>query len=392
MRQWPCLGLLGLLLLGALPPHCPADAVEDAEDNVIDLYKSGKLFDKAQYRAVRAAFAQLFEAKHEDLIRKAYGDDGDKLTAWLKAHPAVKEEFYTALDERHDKLEAALRLFRDIWKAYPDQAEPFASLAIAVAVTWDDPRGVYDFTRHQRRTQSDMPDGLADALANFRYIVEEDKALGGRARHLPWEFLVYVVDHRTPLGERKWAQTYYESAKAHVTSLHQDVPYDNDMLKAEMTKNADLKPHLAGRTYSLKNIKTYGGVCAQQADFASRVGKSVCIPSAYCWGESSYRGLHAWCLYVSIQQATRDRLTFSLVSDGRFIGFIKDAFYTGHVTDPQTGQDMLDRDMQRRLWVAGNDRAGKRQADLIMRAYPWLCQRLDLDVKARVAAIDRCRS
>src|SRR5262249_27820892 len=155
------------------------------------------------------------------------------------------------------------------------------------------------------------------------------------------EFLVYVVDHRTPLAERKWAQTYYQSVKAQGKSLHQDVPYDNDMLKGEITKNADVKPHLAGRTYSLKNIKTYGGVCAQQADFASRVGKSLCVPSAYCWGESSYRGLHAWCLYASIQQATRDRLTFSLVSDGRFIGFIKDAFYTGHVTDPQTGQDML---------------------------------------------------
>jgi hypothetical protein len=60
MRQWPCIRLLGLLLLCALPPHCPAGATEDAENNVIELYKSGKLFDKAQYKAVQAAFAQLF--------------------------------------------------------------------------------------------------------------------------------------------------------------------------------------------------------------------------------------------------------------------------------------------------------------------------------------------
>jgi hypothetical protein len=40
--------------------------------------------------------------------------------------------------------------------------------------------------------------------------------------------------------------------------------------------------------------------------------------------------------------------------------------------------------------VAGRDPVGKRQADLIMRAYPWLSQRLELDVEGRVAYLDRC--
>lgn len=121
-----------------------------------------------------------------------------------------------------------------------------------------------------------------------------------------------------------------------------------------------------------------------------RVAKSVGIPAVFCWGESSYRGLHAWWTYVTIQKVSADTLQFALNSDGRFVGFVKDAFYTGHVTDPQTGKDMLDRDMERRLTLAGRDRAGKRQASLLMRAYPWLADNLNWDVKQRLAFLDKC--
>src|SRR5262245_13165948 len=390
MRLSLVAGRCGLLVLCALVgSFCPA-ADAEADKAVIDLYKSGKLFDKAQYRAVRAAFAQRFESRHQEVIDKAFGDDRDKLTDWLKAHPDVREDLYTALDEEHDKLDRALALFRDVWQAFPDQVEAYAAAAIAVAVTWDDDaKGVYDYSNHQVRTKSVMPGGQVEALGNFRYLVEEDKALEGRARHLPWEFLVFVVDHRTPLGERKWAQGYFKSARRG-KSWHQDVPYDRDMLKSEMTKDAKAEPRLAGDDYTLANIKSRGGVCAQQADFAARVGKSVCIPAAYCHGESAYRGLHAWTLLVQVDQATADKVTFTLVSDGRFVGFIKDAFYTGTLIDPKTGEKMLDRDMERRLWVAGTDRVGKRHADLLMRAYPWPCQEPDLDLQARASYLARC--
>src|SRR5262249_40203436 len=86
---------------------------------------------------------------------------------------------------------------------------------------------------------------------------------------------------------------------------------------------------------------------------------------------------------------TKEKLTFSLVPDGRFVGFIKDAFYTGELTDPQSGEKILDRDMERRLWVAGTDRAGKRQAELAMRAYPGLGKEQELDTKAPLAYLDR---
>jgi hypothetical protein len=370
----------------------PARAeMADAEQAIVELYKSDKLFDRNQYRAIRAAFARLFEHKQAAVLRAAYGDDHDKLAAWLDAHPDIKQSFYTALNEKFDKLPAALGLFREMWKKSPELVEKYPNLAVAVAVVWDDERrGVYDYRHHQVRTHSTLPENLVDALGNFEYLAANDKITEGRLRFLPWEFLVFVVDHRTPLKERGWAQGYYQKSKGTVASWHKDVPYDMDMLRGELQKGSNLKPHLEGREYTLAKIKSYGGVCAQQADFASRVGKSVGIPSVYCWGESTYRGLHAWWMFVQVQSATPDQLRFTLVSDGRIAGFIKDQLFTGFVVDPQSGQQMLDRDMERRLTVVGRDSIGRRQSDLLMRAYPWLSMQLDFTLKDRVAYLDRC--
>ena len=345
---------------------------------------------KKSTRACAAAFANLFEAKHGPLIRKAFGEDHDALAKWLNDHPDLKENFYTALDERYDKLAAALALFRAIWQQFPSELEKYPELGIAVAVTWDDPRAVYHYRSHQVRTRSKMPDGLIDGLANFQYIVENEKVTEGRCRYMPWEFLVFVVDHATPLDERKWAQQYYQANRGS-KSWHQDVPYDHDMLKGERAKGAsDLKPKLQDQDYTLSNIRRLGGVCAMQADFAARVGKSVGIPAVYCSGESAYRGYHAWWMYVQILKATPEQMQFTLKSDGRFEGFTKDAFYTGSVTDPHTGQRILDRDMERRLALAGRDRAGKRHVDLLLRAYPWLQQQPDWGLRQRVAFLERC--
>jgi hypothetical protein len=221
-------------------------------------------------------------------------------------------------------------------------------------------------------------------------MVANEKITEGRLRWLPWEYLVFVVDHRTPLDEREWAQKYYQTARRTVKSWHQDVPYDMNMLRGEQDPASGLKPRLAGKPYTLANIRKEGGVCAQQADFASRVAKSVGVPAVFCWGKSAYRGLHAWWMFVQIQSATKEHIRFSLVSDGRIQGFEKDQFFFGNVIDPQTGQQMIDREMEHRLGLVGRDPLAKRQARLVMGAYPWLSERLQLDTKGRVAYLDRC--
>lgn len=370
----------------ATPVH--ADELDDAEKAVVDLYDAGKLFTRTNYPALREAFAKIFEVRHVGEIRRAFGEDYDELTKWLDSKKNLKQDLYTAIDEKNDDVVAALAMFREIWKKHADKLDKWGQLAIAVSVVWDRPRdGVYDYGHHQVRAKSVMPPGSLGALENFKYVLDSEKSLVHPVQFYPWEFLVFVIDHKTPLKERAWSFDFLKSTKA--KSWHQAVPYDMDMLNGEITRDPSLKPKLSGKEYTLANLKQYGGVCAHQADFASRVAKSLGAPAAYCWGKSSYRGLHAWWMHVHVTSATKDEIKFSLVSDGRYEGFVLDAFYTGEVNDPQTGKDILDRDLERRLWVTGNDKLGKRLGALLARAYPLVVADKSLDIKGKVAFLDK---
>jgi hypothetical protein len=329
---------------------------------------------------VRSAFARRFEQDHQAEIQNAFGPEQEALTAWLKERPEIRENLYTAFDEKFDKIEPGLRLFKELWKQFPDQVDKYGNLAIAMAVTWDDPRGVYNYRGHQLRAKSTLPTSAAEATDNFKYLIDNDKTFQGRIQLLPWEFLVLLVDHRTPLDERKWSQSNYLSKRVMIGRCYRDVPYDYELLNS----NA---PHLQGHVYTLENIRRYGGVCAHQADFSARVAKSLGIPAAFVGGQADTLGLHAWVMWVEFKQVTKTQIQFSLESFGRYLG---DHYYTGELVDPQTGQKILDRDLERRLGVVGHDRVAKRQADLIMRAYPIISEQRKLNVKQRVSYLDQC--
>jgi hypothetical protein len=356
-------------------------------EEIMKLYQSGKLLQRSSYKEVRAAFARRFEAAHEADLRNAYGQDFDAFTAWLAKNTDTRENFYTALVERWNDIPKALALFKEIWKRHGDALPRWSQLAIATAVTWDRDRAIYDYKQHQLRVQSTLPDGMMDALDNFKYIVDNEKRMPQPVALYPWEFLQFVINHRTPLTERYWAFGFYQTAKVKSKSWHQDVPYDMDLFKRDFEMDASAKPKLLGKEYTLANIKTFGGVCAHQADFACRTAQSLGIPAVYCSGSSAYREHHAWWMYINVVSATKDDLTFTLHSDGRFDG--KDNFFTGQVLDPQSGTRMLDRDMERRLWIAGSDRLGKRFSAMLMRLYPAIARTASLTTKEKVAYLEQ---
>jgi hypothetical protein len=281
------------------------EAVHPLSAEIAELYTSGKLFQRTAYKEVRAAFARRFETNHQADLKLAYGPDYMAITDWLAKNPDIKENFYTAILEQDD-VPKALALFKEIWKRHPDTLQKWNQLAIAVAVTWDQERGIYDYRGHQLRVQSNLPGAMVDALGNYKYIVDNEQRMPQPVYLYPWEFLVFVVNHRTPLSERQWAHTYFQTAKIKSKSWHKDVPYDFDIIKREFDKDPSAKPRLAGKDYTLANILSNGGVCAHQADFACRTAKSLGIPAVYCAGASAYRDRHAWWMFVNVASATKD--------------------------------------------------------------------------------------
>jgi hypothetical protein len=358
---------------------------------LVEMTKTGKCFNKDEYRTVRGHCAKAFEERFESEIKSAFGEDYAAMTEWFAKRKDIKEEFYTAIDEKNDKVPAALKIFHSLWKKSPEAVAKNSNLAIAISVVWDDRRGIYDYRGHQVRTKSILPSDYLSMTPEtcFQDFIDRQRELQAkeginRLQVLPWEFLIYVVDHMTPLDERKWASKNYVAKRPMVGKIYSDIVYDMEMLR---TQNQVCK--LNDKPYTLESILKHGGVCAMQADFAARVGKSIIVPAAYVGGESQFQGRHAWVMWVEVRGASTSSVNFTLESHGRYLG---DHYYTGELRDPQSGQQILDRDMERRLSAVSQNRIGKRQAELIMEHYDTIVKERELDQKKKILFLDRILS
>jgi hypothetical protein len=178
----------------------------------------------------------------------------------------------------------------------------------------------------------------------------------------------------------------YLNRRAMAGGCYKDIAYDHTMLRTEQADGvAKSVCKLAGVDYSLPNIKKLGGVCAMQADFAARVGKSLGVPAVFVGGEGNTGVLHAWVMWVELKDVRKEKIVFTLESEGRYFG---DRFYTGKATDPQTGEPVLDRDLELLLTSVGTNRASFRQARLLMRAFP-LIKAQNPEVRTQLAYLDK---
>lgn len=360
----PARAILALLLFAPALTARDDDKATPAETALVAALQGDKAFTKGEGKVARTAWVKFFEATYADQIKLAFNEDAKPIAAFLTANPEVKEMLYAAIDPETDSVIQALEVFRDLYKLGPDKVKAYPNVAVAVAVTWDNPKGVYDYRGHQVRTKSELPATVAttDHLKNFDRLAKIEGPLKQAVQFFPWEFLVHVVNHRTPPDERDWALKNYLAKRSGVGKIYFDVEYDQGMLR---TKSEVCK--LNDKPYTLPSIKKHGGVCAMQADFAARVAKSLVVPAEYVRGESNSGGLHAWVMWVEVKAVSKDKIDFALMSEGRYLG---DQYYVGTVVDPRTGLDMTDRDMERRLTFLGLAPQAARHADLLMRAFP----------------------
>lgn len=349
------------------------DAATLGDDKILELFKDKKLFDVKEYVTLRGIYANRFEKMFESQIKQAFGTDYDAMMTFLNQHKDLKEEFFTAIDPVNDKVVPCLTLFKDLYKQFPKQFVPYGNLAIAVSVTWDDQRGIYKYQQHQQRTHSIMPsEQVEDGIASFKYILDCEEVMQGRGQYIPWELLTLMVNHTTPVVERQWALQNLLPFRQVIGRIYSTVPYDTEMLR---TSSRVCK--LADKPYTLPNILQFGGVCAMQADYAARVGKSLGVPAAYVTGQAASGDLHAWVMWVDLKTVTESSIVFSLESHGRYFN---DHYYVGTLEDPHTGKKITDRELELRLNSVCVDPIAKRHADLIMRSYPMLREKDSMDV------------
>ena len=355
---------------------------EDFNKAIIELYESKKLTSADSYETIRDLNARLFEHEYQSEIETAFGDQAEKLEGWFAEHPAIKAELYTAINPDFDDVTKALEIFRILFETYPESMVDYSELAIATAVVWDNKkRGVYNYANHQKRAKASMPSEHVDGIEGFKFLVDAEPFMEGRIKFVPWEFSKHVVNQFTPLTERQWAAENYLRNRVGFGKCYKDVPYDTVMLETK-SQRANLNNH----EYTLANLKQYGGVCAHQADYASRVGKSIGVPAEYVSGMGTQGGSHAWVMWVELKSVTKTGIKFSLESYGRYHS---DKYYVGKLREPQTGQRMTDRELELRLHTVGLDAKAKRQSDLIMKSFDQLVADADLDIRAKEKLISQ---
>lgn len=140
--------------------------------------------------------------------------------------------------------------------------------------------------------------------------------------------LVHLVDHRLPLSELEWFRKLYGSVPANklASRAFSDVNYDT---ARESSGSYDWP---AQEPYTAANISRRGGICVDQAFYASMACKSLGVPSTAFAGAGDDGG-HAWVGFLG-----DSGWDFS-------VGRPEGKYIVGRLVHPQGWAQMSDHDM-----------------------------------------------
>lgn len=250
--------------------------------------------------------------------------------AWQKevlANAEFSAEFFSLLTPV-DNPAQVLGLLRTMHDRAPADFAAYASLALAIAVVYDVPPP--PLWPHGQVSAAALPRQWPDAAEVFAYFVRLDRGNFSmhRLRRLPASELKFLVDLTAPFAELDWARRNVGPGLTDLGAAYSLVKYRQDRL----ARNQFLWPRA---DYRLATILAEGGICVDQAYFASTVGKAKGIPTILFRG-AGLDGRHAWFGYLDGQQRWQ-------LDCGRFA---EQKFVAGVAYDPQTWGDINDHELR----------------------------------------------
>lgn len=244
-----------------------------------------------------------------------------RLVASLAKRKAGAMQLAFLLDLQRDDAPAAWALFDRLGAERGAKADRLDAFVAALCVVRDTPL---------TRTINENTATPSDPLAVFDYFERNEARMVFSLSDTPPELLTYVADTTASPDEMTWAFGRYAGC-GDVGSKFFDIAYDLDHFSRGAPKR------VTQEGFSLSNIFQFGGVCADQAYFASTVGKAVGVPAAYVVGASS-EGRHAWVGFLGGAQRSA-RWDFD---SGRYDEFRNNL---GVVENPQTDERIADSEL-----------------------------------------------
>jgi hypothetical protein len=249
-----------------------------------------------------------------------------ELQVTLLGNAALAEEFFTLLSPVDSPAEV-LAILQRIYKAEPVLFADYGSLALAIAVVYDVPPT--PGWPHGQVSATLLPRQLPPPEQVFAHWAKLDRTGGTlqRLRRLPASELKFLVDIAVPFSELNWARQNVPQGLADFAKAYDLVKYRKDRLEQGLFS-------WSGKDYRLASILAQGGICVDQAFFASTAGKAKGIPTLMFRG-AGLDGRHAWFGYLDANQRWQ-------LDCGRFA---EQKFIVGLAFDPQTWGDINDHEL-----------------------------------------------
>ena len=250
-----------------------------------------------------------------------------ELQAWLLGNPAFSSEFFE-LVAPVDYLPAVFQILDGLYRADPVRFRTYANLALAIAVVFDVPPPP-DWPHGQVSTAA-LPRKLPAPGVAFAWWVKQDQLGHGyhRLTRLGAGELKFVVDAAAPFNELEWVAQVSDYPLNQLARAYTMVRYRTDRV-------ANNNPNWMGKTYKLSDILAAGGICCDQAYFATQVGKARGVPTLLFHGAGN-DGRHAWFGFLDGNQKWQ-------LDAGRYA---EQRFVTGFARDPQTWRELSDHELQ----------------------------------------------
>jgi hypothetical protein len=251
-----------------------------------------------------------------------------ELQVWLLSNEGFSEEFFSNL-KGVDHIPNALTILNTLYRRDPAKFARYPSLALAIALVYDVPPPPW--WPHFQVTPEALPRKLQKPEDTFDRLTRED-ALGHtyfRLSHLRAEELKFVVDNAAPSPELMWSEENVTCGLDEFEQAYLMINY-----RMDRATNYSLASW-AGQPYTLQAIKAQGGICVDQAYFATEAGKARGVPTLLFSGQG-HDSRHAWFGYLD--SGHKWRLDAGRYAEQRFV--------TGNALDPQTWLNMSDHDLE----------------------------------------------
>jgi hypothetical protein len=250
----------------------------------------------------------------------------EETRTWFLSDRVFAEAFFNLITPCDDVSRVA-EILQTLRTADVRRFTEYSQLALAIAVVYDGPAPPY--WPHWQVSTTALPRRLPDPLETFVFLTKADQSrlTLHRLGLLSAGELKFVVDLAASFEELAWAQRSVKFSLTDLAKSYESVRYRLDRIE-------DKKYSWTEQTYELSLILKEGGICVDQAYYATQTGKARGVPTLL-FGGAGRDGRHAWFGYLGSGRKW-------VLDAGRYT---EQRFVTGEAFDPQTWLRLSDHEL-----------------------------------------------